>query len=86
VRAFAENGTAIIEVSDRGVGIPADELPKLPERFYRASTAGAAQGTGLGLAITQEIVDAHGGQMDIHSEVGVGSTFRITLPLGKQPG
>jgi two-component system, OmpR family, sensor kinase len=86
VRAFAENGTAIIEVSDRGVGIPADELPKLPERFYRASTAGAAQGTGLGLAITQEIVDAHGGQMDIDSEVGVGSTFRITLPLGKQPG
>jgi two-component system, OmpR family, sensor kinase len=83
VRAFGSDGTAVIEVSDRGVGIPADELPRLPERFYRASTAGAAQGTGLGLAITQEIVDAHGGRMEVDSEVGVGSTFRISLPLDR---
>jgi signal transduction histidine kinase len=82
VRAFSSDGTAVIEVSDRGVGIPDDELSRLPERFYRASTAGAAQGTGLGLAITQEIVDAHGGRMEIDSQLGVGSTFRISLPLG----
>jgi signal transduction histidine kinase len=86
VRAFSSDGTAVIEVSDRGVGIPDDELSRLPERFYRASTAGAAQGTGLGLAITQEIVDAHGGRMEIDSQVGVGSTFRISLPLGSPPG
>jgi two-component system, OmpR family, sensor kinase len=86
VRAFGSNSTAVIEVSDRGVGIPADEVPKLPERFYRASTAGTAQGTGLGLAITQEIVDAHGGSMEVDSEVGVGSTFRISLPLESHEG
>jgi signal transduction histidine kinase len=67
-------------VSDRGVGIPADELPRLKERFYRASTAGDAQGTGLGLAITQEIVERHGGRLEVESQVGIGSTFRIRLP------
>jgi signal transduction histidine kinase len=86
VRAFGRDGTAVIEVSDRGVGIPPAELPRIPERFFRASTAGAAQGTGLGLAITQEIVDAHGGLMEVDSEVGVGSTFRISLPLDRHGG
>jgi two-component system OmpR family sensor kinase len=86
VRAFGANGTAVIEVSDSGVGIPPDELPRIPERFFRASTAGAAQGTGLGLAITQEIVDAHGGRMEVYSELGVGSTFRISLPLDSHGG
>jgi signal transduction histidine kinase len=81
VRAFGQNGAAVIEVADRGVGIPPEELARLPERFFRASTAGAAQGTGLGLAITQEIVDAHGGRLEVDSEPGVGSTFRISLPL-----
>jgi signal transduction histidine kinase len=80
LRALARDGEAVIEVSDRGVGIPADELPFLKERFYRASTAGSAQGTGLGLAITHEIVERHGGRMEIESRVGVGSTFRIRLP------
>jgi two-component system, OmpR family, sensor kinase len=86
VRAFGRNGAAVIEVADRGVGIPPDELPRIPERFFRASTAGAAQGTGLGLAITQEIVDAHGGRIEVDSEVGVGSTFRISLPLHGRSG
>jgi signal transduction histidine kinase len=81
VRAFRRTGAAVIEVADRGVGIPPEELRRIPERFFRASTAGAAQGTGLGLAITQEIVDAHGGRMEVDSEPGVGSTFRISLPL-----
>ena len=80
LRALARDGEAVIEVSDSGVGIPADELPRLKERFYRASTAGTAQGTGLGLAITHEIVEGHGGRMEVESRVGVGSTFRIRLP------
>jgi two-component system, OmpR family, sensor kinase len=80
VRAHDRDGEVLIEVSDNGVGIPADELPRLKERFYRASTAGEAQGTGLGLAITQEIVERHGGRLEVESQVGVGSTFRIRLP------
>ena len=80
LRAVDRNGEVLIEVSDHGVGIPADEVPRLKERFYRASTAGDAQGTGLGLAITQEIVERHGGHLDVESQVGAGSTFRIRLP------
>ncbi|HEV2875438.1 MAG TPA: ATP-binding protein [Thermoleophilaceae bacterium] len=81
VRALDRGDEAVIEVSDRGVGIPADEVPRLKERFYRASTAGEAQGTGLGLSITQEIVERHGGRLEVESRVGAGSTFRIRLPM-----
>ena len=80
LRALGRDGEVLIEVSDQGVGIPADEVPRLNERFYRASTAGDAQGTGLGLAITEEIVERHGGSLEVESEVGAGSTFRIRLP------
>jgi signal transduction histidine kinase len=80
LRARGLDGEVLIEVSDTGVGIPAEEVPRLVERFYRASTAGDAQGTGLGLAITQEIVERHGGRLEVESQVGAGSTFRIRLP------
>jgi two-component system phosphate regulon sensor histidine kinase PhoR len=80
LRAFACGGEAVIEVADSGVGIPAAELPRLRERFYRASTAGAAKGTGLGLSITHDIVEGHGGRIEVESRVGHGSTFRIRLP------
>jgi two-component system, OmpR family, sensor kinase len=83
LRALARDAEVLIEVSDRGVGIPAHEVPRLKERFYRASTAGDAQGTGLGLAITQEIVQRHGGRLEVESQVGSGSTFRIRLPAGR---
>jgi signal transduction histidine kinase len=83
LRALARDAEVLIEVSDRGVGIPAHEVPRLKERFYRASTAGDAQGTGLGLAITQEIVERHGGRLEVESQVGSGSTFRIRLPAGR---
>jgi two-component system, OmpR family, sensor kinase len=82
LRASAGGGEVLIEVSDSGIGIPAEEIPRLAERFYRASTAGDRQGTGLGLAITQEIVERHGGRLEVESEVGTGSTFRIRLPDG----
>jgi two-component system, OmpR family, sensor kinase len=80
LRARSLDGEVLIEVFDTGVGIPAEEVPRLAERFYRASTAGNAQGTGLGLAITQEIVERHGGRLEVESQVGAGSTFRIRLP------
>ena len=79
-----EEPLVVVEVIDEGVGIPASELPRLTERFFRASTAGATQGTGLGLAITKGIVERHGGRLEVESEEGAGSTFRIVLPATSQ--
>jgi signal transduction histidine kinase len=64
-----------IAVGDTGVGIPADEVPRIFERFFRASTSSAISGTGLGLSIVQTIAEAHGGTVSIESEVGTGTTF-----------
>jgi signal transduction histidine kinase len=78
----ARDGEGVaVEVVDTGTGIPEDEIPRLFDRFFRASTAGDAPGTGLGLPIAKAIVEAHGGAMGVESEVGVGSTFRFVLPL-----
>jgi two-component system phosphate regulon sensor histidine kinase PhoR len=72
----------IIEVTDTGIGIPAAELPDIFQRFYRGSNVNPSiPGTGLGLAIIKEIVDLHGGTIDIESEEGRGSTFRLRLPV-----
>ncbi len=81
LRAYRSGREVIVEVADQGVGIPAAELPRLTDRFFRASTAGTIQGTGLGLAIVKEIVERHGGRLEIESEEGAGSTFRVVLPL-----
>ncbi|HVS28111.1 MAG TPA: ATP-binding protein [Solirubrobacteraceae bacterium] len=83
VRARAHGDVAEIEVSDSGVGVPADERERLFERFFRASTATsqAVPGVGLGLAIANTIARAHAGRIDVSSVEGEGSTFRITLPL-----
>ncbi|MGH2942226.1 MAG: ATP-binding protein, partial [Solirubrobacteraceae bacterium] len=59
---------------------PADELPRITERFFRASTARGVKGTGLGLTISREIVELHGGHIEVHSTVGKGSTFKVHLP------
>lgn len=72
---------AVLSVSDQGVGIPADELPRVFERNFRGRTRGQREGLGLGLYIVQLIVEAHGGRVWAESEVGVGSTFRLSLPL-----
>jgi len=69
-----------IVVRDRGVGIPADELPHTFEHFYRASTAGTVAGTGIGLAGTKAIVEQHDGRLDVESTVGHGTTVTMRLP------
>jgi signal transduction histidine kinase len=76
------SGTASIAVTDQGVGIAAEALPRLFDRFYRSREAAAssAGGLGLGLAITRILVEAHGGQISVESRLGEGSTFRVTLP------
>jgi PAS domain S-box-containing protein len=75
-------GEIEITVADTGMGIPADELPQLFQRFFRAERAAAAAipGTGLGLAIAKAIVAGHGGRIRVESDEGAGTTFRILLP------
>jgi signal transduction histidine kinase len=80
---WQRNGSeAIIHVIDSGVGIPADELPRIFERFYRVdvSRSRTTGGAGLGLSIVRQLVAAHGGRVWAESVVGVGSTFSFTLP------
>ena len=79
----AENGHAVLEVADSGIGIPQAEQARLFERFYRASTATeqAVPGTGLGLAIAKAIVEAHGGRIGVESDEGTGARFRVELPV-----
>lgn len=71
-----------VSVSDNGIGIPAEDLPRLFERFYRVEKARNSDkgGTGLGLAIAREIAIAHGGDITVESEVGKGTTFKIIFP------
>jgi signal transduction histidine kinase/ActR/RegA family two-component response regulator len=74
-----------LSVRDTGTGIPAEELPHLFERFYRVKGAHGRtfEGSGIGLALVQELAKLHGGAVQVESEVGRGSTFMVTIPLGK---
>ena len=86
VKAEAENEEAAVlfYVRDTGVGIPAIELPRIFERFYKADRARSGGGTGLGLAIARHLVQAHGGQIWAKSKEGKGSTFYFTLPMAAE--
>ena len=77
-----EKTAAVLEVSDTGLGIPADDLPRVFERFYRVDKARSRSegGTGLGLAIVKHIVENHGGHVEVESQEGRGTTFRVELP------
>jgi two-component system phosphate regulon sensor histidine kinase PhoR len=68
-------------VKDTGVGIPADDLERIFERFYKADRARSGGGTGLGLSISRHIIEAHGGRIWVESEEGRGSTFYFTIPV-----
>jgi two-component system phosphate regulon sensor histidine kinase PhoR len=71
----------IVQVMDSGVGIPARDLPRVFERFYKADRARGSGGTGLGLSIARHLVESHGGSIWVESEEGAGSTFSFTLPV-----
>jgi signal transduction histidine kinase len=83
LRLSSKNGSAMIEVSDHGIGIPAKDQPHIFEKFYRAQVPEnrAVSGTGLGLALVAHIAEAHGGSVHVASTPGEGSTFTIHLPL-----
>ncbi len=74
-----------ISVSDTGIGIPADVLPRVFERFYKADQSRATRGTGLGLAIARHIVQAHGGEISVTSTEGQGSVFTFTVLAAEAP-
>lgn len=85
VAARAANGFVRVEVRDSGPGIPAEEIPRIWERFHRADTSRdrEAGGIGLGLAIVRSIVEAHHGRVSAESELGKGSVFSFTLPVAR---
>ena len=80
LRTLTEDDRVIVEVSDTGMGINADDHEKIFKRFFRADEAHTTRGFGLGLPIVKAIVEAHQGQITFDSTPGVGSTFRISLP------
>jgi two-component system, OmpR family, phosphate regulon sensor histidine kinase PhoR len=85
VRVSRDGDTIAISVSDKGVGIPPSEQQKIFEKFYRGSGTHVknTRGSGIGLAITKQVAEMHGGEVNVDSEPGKGSTFRLVIPIRK---
>lgn len=83
VRAYRDNGHAVIQVSDEGPGIPPEEIRYLGERFFRGGDTNTrgTRGLGLGLALTMEVLELHGSKLEITSDPGKGSRFSFRLPI-----
>jgi PAS domain S-box-containing protein len=84
VRVMEDEAHAVLEVTDTGTGIPESEVPHLFERFRRVEGARRRthEGSGIGLALVHELVKMHGGFIEVHTEVGKGTTFRVAVPFG----
>jgi signal transduction histidine kinase len=76
----SKEGAVVIHVTDRGIGIPPQDLPGLFQTFHRGSNVGTIAGTGLGLAIVKKAVDLHGGSIGVDSMLNKGTRFTVTLP------
>ena len=83
VTARRDGGAVAVEVEDTGIGIPAEDLPRIFERFYRVDKSRSRDmgGTGLGLSIVKHIAQVHGGTVDVQSQPGKGSVFRLSVPF-----
>jgi two-component system phosphate regulon sensor histidine kinase PhoR len=84
ISSQVEGNNLLTSITDTGVGVSTDDLPRIFERFYKADRARAGGGTGMGLAIAKHIVEAHDGRIWVESIEGKGSTFFFTLPLTTQ--
>jgi two-component system sensor histidine kinase ResE len=87
--SVVEEGNVLVHVQDSGPGIPPEEAARIFERFYqldKARKGGPAHSVGLGLAIASQIVQAHGGEISVKSEIGKGSVFTVRLPVSRQDG
>jgi len=85
VKVSQKNSSITVEVKDTGIGIPAQDLPHIFEEFFRASNvAKTTKGTGLGLSLVKYIIEKHGGNILLESEVGKGSSFRFTIPISSK--
>jgi two-component system phosphate regulon sensor histidine kinase PhoR len=73
--------SAVVEVADTGIGIAREDLPHVFERFYKADRSRTGRGSGIGLAIVKHVIEAHGGNIQVESEQGRGSTFTFSLPV-----
>jgi signal transduction histidine kinase len=82
LRAALEGGVPVISLRDTGIGIPTEELPRIFDPFYRGTNSRREQGFGLGLATVKSIVEGHGWTIDVSSEVGSGTTFRVVMGKG----
>lgn len=81
-----EGGSVEISIRDTGIGIPDEKIPKIFDRFYQVdgSHTREQKGTGIGLSLTKELVELHKGNIEVESEEGKGTTFTISIPLGKE--
>jgi signal transduction histidine kinase len=80
MRTRCEPSRAMIEITDSGMGIPPEEIPRIWERLFRGDRSRSQRGLGLGLSLVKAIVETHGGTVSVRSTVGVGSTFSVMLP------
>jgi two-component system sensor histidine kinase BaeS len=85
IRTGQEGPRAVLEVADTGVGIPADELPRIFDRFWRGRAAAQTSGSGIGLAVAAELAWAHGGTLIATSQPGEGTSLTLTLPVSDPP-
>jgi signal transduction histidine kinase len=85
IAARRDTSDAVLTVSDTGVGIPPEELPRIWDRLYRGDKSRSTRGLGLGLSLVKAIVAAHGGRVDVQSQPGAGSTFELRLPAEVAP-
>ncbi len=81
IKTLYKDNSAVVQVSDTGIGISAEDLPHIFERFFKADKSRSSQGSGLGLAIAKHIIQAHNGQVWVQSQEGKGSTFGFSLPV-----
>lgn len=81
IKGWVENGNALLSVRDHGVGVPAAELPRLFQRFFRASTSTGIAGTGIGLHLVKSVVEMHGGEVSLSSVEGEGTEVTVSLPI-----